>query len=254
MMTINGRTASISLVGMLFGGSLAAHAQSSRFATLTGQVRDSAGHPVPAVEVRIRGTSAITITNDSGGFRLSGLTPGGATVAVRRLGFLPTLIELKLRPGASDSLVIALTPVAVTLAGIRVQDGPDSRALITRAGFWDRRSNGFGHFVTRADIMKRAPHDFVDVVRMMPGIQAVHREGRSVLQFGRGVSLDRPCPPQYFVDGLRIENGSPDEFIPDDVEGVELYAGPATTPPQFAPRFNSHTCGAIVIWTRTPGE
>jgi hypothetical protein len=254
MMTINGRTASISLAGMLFGVSLVAHAQGSRLATLTGQVRDSAGHAVPAVEIRLRGTSAITITNDSGGFRLSGLTPGAATVAVRRLGFLPTSVELKLRPGESDSLVIALTPVAVTLAGIRVQDGPDPRALITRAGFWDRRSNGFGHFVTRAEILSSAPHDFVDVVRMMPGLQAVHRDGRPVLQFGRNLGVGRPCPPQYFVDGMRIENGSPDEFLPDDVEGVELYAGPASTPPQFAPRFNSHTCGAIVIWTRTPGE
>jgi hypothetical protein len=252
-MTINGRTASVSLASMLFGASLAAHAQATRLATLTGQVRDSGGRPVPAVEVRIRGTSAITITNDSGGFRLPGLTPGSATVSVRRLGFLPASVDLKLRPGESDSLVLALTPVAVTLAGIRVLDGPDPRALITRAGFWDRRSNGFGHFVTRAEILKRAPHDFVDVVRMMPGLQAIHRDGRSVLQFGRTVGVNQ-CPPQYFVDGMRIENGSPDEFLPDDVEGVELYSGPATTPPQFAPRFNSHTCGAIVIWTRTPGE
>lgn len=64
----------------------------------------------------------------------------------------------------------------------------------------------------------------------------------------------RDCPPQYVVDGMRIEAGSPDEFTPQDVEAVEFYSGPATMPPQFAPRFNSYTCGAIVIWTRLPGS
>ena len=64
----------------------------------------------------------------------------------------------------------------------------------------------------------------------------------------------RDCPPQYVVDGMRIENASPDEFVPQDVEAIELYSGPATIPPQFAPRFNSYTCGAVVIWTRLPGS
>ena len=55
---------------------------------------------------------------------------------------------------------------------------------------------------------------------------------------------------------MRVENASPDEFPPQDVEGIELYAGSATIPPQFAPRFQSirtQTCGAVVIWTRLPG-
>jgi hypothetical protein len=53
---------------------------------------------------------------------------------------------------------------------------------------------------------------------------------------------------------MKIENGSPDEFTPQDVEAIEFYSGPSTIPPQFAPRFNSYTCGAVVIWTRLPGS
>ena len=54
----------------------------------------------------------------------------------------------------------------------------------------------------------------------------------------------------------RYEHGVPswvDLGTPDIPKAIEFYSGPATIPPQFAPRFNSYTCGAVVIWTRLPG-
>ena len=56
---------------------------------------------------------------------------------------------------------------------------------------------------------------------------------------------------------MRVENASPDEFPPSDLEALELYSGPSTIPAQFAPRsftIGQRTCGAIVIWTRLPGS
>ena len=76
--------------------------------------------------------------------------------------------------------------------------------------------------------------------------------GRNTLRFTR-TQGPRDCPPQYWVDGQRIEAGQPDEFTPEDVEAIEIYAGPATIPVQFAPRPWAYTCGSIVIWTRLPG-
>jgi hypothetical protein len=61
----------------------------------------------------------------------------------------------------------------------------------------------------------------------------------------------RDCPPQYWLDGIPLMNGSADEFSPDNVEAIELYAGPATTPPQFNTR--GQTCGTVVVWSRLPG-
>jgi hypothetical protein len=61
----------------------------------------------------------------------------------------------------------------------------------------------------------------------------------------------RDCRPQYWVDGVPLESGSAEEFSPDNVEAIELYASPATTPPQFSTR--SRTCGTVVVWTRLPG-
>jgi hypothetical protein len=244
---IRGAAMAVALVGIP-----AARAQSP-FAVLVGLVRDSAGHPIPGVEVVLQGAApAYTRTNDSGGFRLPGLPPGETSVTARRLGFAPATVSMKLRSGRTDSLVLSLTTVIASLEGMLIEEDYDARSHRILAGFWDRRSKGFGNFVTRDEIEKREPHDFVDIARMVPSVTVQLRNGRKVIRFNRG-STRGDCPPQYWVDGMRIESASPDEFAPQDVEAVELYSGPSTIPPQFTSRFNALTCGAIVIWTRIPG-
>jgi hypothetical protein len=222
-------------------------------ATLVGVVRDSAGHPIPAVEVRFIGADLVSVrTNDSGGFRMVNLPVGMGNVTVRRMGFGPAKAEVRLRSGRTDSLVFSLTALATTLAGVLVEDEYEARSHRLLAGFWERRSRGFGYFMTRDDIERRDAHEFADLARMAPSVTVGTRNGRRVIRFSRSAG-GRDCPPQYVVDGMKIENGSPDEFTPQDVEAIEFYSGPATIPPQFAPRFNSYTCGAVVIWTRLPG-
>jgi hypothetical protein len=222
-------------------------------AALVGVVRDSAGTAIPGVEVRFKGGDFVSVrTNDSGGFRMTNLPTGLATVTLRRLGFAPASTEVRLRSARTDSLVFTLAAVATTIAGVLVEDEYEARSHRLLAGFWERRGRGFGNFITRDEIEKRDPHEFVDLARMIPSVSVGSKNGRKTIRFNRGTG-SRDCPPQYFVDGMRIENGSPDEFSPQDIEAVELYSGPATMPPQFTPRFNSYTCGAVVIWTRLPG-
>ena len=241
------------MVGVVVVAMSARGQSPTQYAALVGMVRDSVGRGIPNAEVRLSGAvAAYARTNDSGVFRLATLPAGAIHVTARRLGFAPASTKLTLRGGATDSLVLSLTAVAIAIEGVTVEDEYDARSHRLLAGFWERRARGFGNYITRDEIEKRDPHDFVDLVRMIPSVTVQTRGGRKVIRFARSTGrID--CPPQYFVDGMRIENGSPDEFTPEDVEAVELYSGPATTPPQFAPRFNSYTCGAVVIWTRIPG-
>lgn len=232
---------------------LVAHAQTT---TLVGLIRDSTGNGIPGVEVWLRGSDLYTHTNDAGGFRMPNSPVGAVKVTVRRMGYEQTTVDLTLRAGQTDSLVVALSAIAASLPGVLVEDEALTRSKRLLAGFWERRSRGFGHFLTRDEIEQRQPHDFTDVVRMTPGISIVNVQGRKVVRFSRSPGIRGDCPPQYWVDGMRVENASPDEFPPQDVEAVELYAGSATIPAQFAPRIQSirnQTCGAVVIWTRLPG-
>lgn len=225
-------------------------------ATLVGLVRDSAGRPISGVEVWVRGSDLYALTNDAGGFRLGSVPPGGVKVSIRRLGYEPAVVELQLRSGRIDSLVIALTTMAASLPGVQVEEEAMTRSKRLLAGFWERRSRGFGHYFTREEIEKKEPHDFTDIVRTTAGVSIVYANGRKTIRFSRSPGIRGECPPQYWVDGMRLEGATPDEFRPGDVEAVEMYSGISTIPPQFAPRtmnVRNQTCGAIVIWTRLPG-
>ena len=128
------------------------------------------------------------------------------------MGFAPASAEVRLRSGRTDSLVFSLTALATTLAGVLVEDEYEARSHRLLAGFWERRSRGFGYFLTRDEIEKREAQEFTDLARMVPSVTIATMNGRKVIRFHAGGNI-RDCPPQYVVDGMRIENGSPDEFI-----------------------------------------
>ena len=37
---------------------------------------------------------------------------------------------------------------------------------------------------------------------------------------------------------------------PDQIHGIEVFAGPASIPPQYNGAANDKMCGLIAIWTR----
>ncbi len=243
------------LAVLLLAGSsrLAAQAPSG---TLVGVVRDSGGAPVAGVEIWVRGTDLYAHSGENGGFHLGSLPPGAARVTLRRLGFEPTTFEVQVHPGQTDSLIVSLNQMATSLERVTVEEDRMTRSKRLLSGFWERRSHGFGHFVTREEIEARDAHQFTEIVRMTPGVNIVSINGRAAIRFSRSGGRG-DCPPQYWVDGMHVENASADEFPPSDIEALELYAGPSTIPPQFAERLFSmgpKTCGAIVIWTRLPGS
>jgi hypothetical protein len=142
-----------------------------------------------------------------------------------------------------------LTAVATALPSVTAMARHDSISRHVLAEFWARKARGFGKYITRDDIEQRGGMHFTDLLRSIPSVQIQHVRGRPELRF-RG-SVIRDCPPQYWVDGIPLVRGSADEFTPDNVEAIEVYAGPATTPPQYTTR--NLTCGTIIIWSRLPG-
>jgi hypothetical protein len=239
---------------VLGGVLLPARLRAQETTTLVGSVRDSAGHAVGGVEIRLNGGDLGARTNDAGGFRIAAVPVGHTNITVRRLGFAPASTDVTLRIGRIDSLVVSLTTVATRLPNLLVEDEATTRSKRLLSGFWERRSRGFGAFLTRDDIEARQATNFVDLVRLVPSTTVLTRDGRQTIRLKRTMGALRDCPPQYWVDGMRLESASPDEFSPEDVEAIEIYAGPSTLPVQFSPRIDTHTCGAIVIWTRLPGN
>jgi hypothetical protein len=133
-----------------------------------------------------------------------------------------------------------------------VEEATRRRQLLS--DFYDRMSRGFGHFITREQIEKRNPMNLSDMMRMVPGAKLVPLAGtnQSALRFTRA-QIGHDCPPQYWVDGVKAFNLNIDDIVPSDVEGIEIYPGASTVPPQFNTRDGTTICGVIIIWTRLPG-
>jgi len=234
----------------LTGVAATSEAQAPR--ALFGLVKDSLGHAVAGAEVRAKGNVLVAFSDDSGRFHVAQMPVGARGVFVRRLGFAPTRAPITPSAGDVDSVQVTLRAIAQPLPQINVQDEHDSLSKKVLAEFWSRRSRGFGKFLTRDEIEDKRASQFVDVVRNVSGVRIQMARGRPDIRFrGAAIGTPRDCPPQYWLDGIPLQSGVADEFSPENVEAIELYSSPATTPPQFNTR--GATCGTVVVWSRLPG-
>ena len=216
---------------------------------IRGQVRDSTGQAIIGAQVTMPGTSLIAESDDSGRFELAKVRPGMLSMRVRRLGFQPDTVDILVLAGKTIPLDIMLTRVTVTLTPVVVT----GRAVLTgwRAGFYQRKDVGSGHFFTREDIDKRNPGSMSDMFRMIPGVTVQPSRGmiRNQLRF-RG---SRGCAPLTWLDGTPLGSGEfdIDAISPRSIEAFEVYTG-TIVPPRFslAPGIGPRTCGVIVLWSR----
>lgn len=250
-MVANPRSSYALVVGALVGVAATSDAQAPR--ALYGQVRDSLGHAVSRAEVRARGDVVVAFSDDSGNFHVAQMPVGARGVFVRRLGFAPMRTAITTSAGLVDSVRVTLRAIVQALPEVTVRDQHDLLSKKVLAEFWARRSRGFGKFVTRDEIEQKGASRFVDVVRSVSGVQIQNHRGRQEIRFrGAGLgTMTRDCAPQYWLDGIPLHNGSAEEFTPENIEAIELYPGPATTPPQYNTR--AYTCGTVIVWSRLPG-
>jgi hypothetical protein len=218
--------------------------------TLTGIVRDDAGAPVVSVEVAAIKHGIVARTDSVGRFILATLPSGALDLTFRRLAFEPVVVTIDLPANDTTEVEVKLTVVAQRLTGVVVNDRAPKKKRVLE-GFEARRRQGIGYFVTREQIEKRDPRLLSDMLRMIPGTILIAGDaGRITLRFTRSA---RNCPPQFFVDGIQATGMGIDDVSPIDVEGVEIFAGAAGLPSEFARMRSTSNCGTVLIWTRIPG-
>ena len=239
-------------LAIAIGSLLPAHlpAQQHTRGVVSGIVKDDTGQPISDVQVASLGSTTMVRTDSAGQFMVS-LRAGPADLTFRRLAFAPIVLMMQVFPNDTSNVEVTLTVVAHTLTGQIVLADPVHRRILTE--FESRRKLGFGHFITRAEIARRDPSELSDMVRLVPGTNLILGEnGRVRLRFAR--TAGRDCPPEYYVDGIMAPGLNIDDTPPGDVEGVELYAGAASIPPQYNRVYSTSNCGVILIWTRIPGN
>jgi iron complex outermembrane receptor protein len=220
-------------------------------ATLSGQVAAAGtGDPLLGVQIIVTGTRFWTLTNATGGFRITGLPPGRHVVEVKHADRAPLAFPLLFEPGKTVELAVKLETGSVTLPELVVEGR--SRPASKMSPFFQRKASGQGYFVTREDIEKRQPRILTDALRQVPGLRITCDFGKCTAQsFQEARRIMGGCPIQYFLDGLPFL-GDVDDMTPDQVEGIEIYRGSASIPPEF--NRGTALCGVIAIWSRVPGN
>jgi len=219
---------------------------------ISGTIRDSTGTPIPGVEVVLLQIKGAVRSDSLGVFRFADVPAGHRQLHFRRLGFAPKSIEADIADGKTLALTVVLDAAATEIEGMTVEEVTRRRQFL--ADFYDRSSRGFGHFVTREQIEKRNPMNLSDMMRTIPGARLIpmRNGGQAALRFNRAMG-SRDCPPQYWVDGVKTYALNIDDIIPQDVEGIEIYEGASSIPPQFNTKEGTTICGVVLIWTRIPG-
>lgn len=238
---------------------------------LVGVFDETTGEPIEGAEVRnmLNGLSALTTA--TGTLSLFFVDTTGGMLTIKKLGYEPQTMVVTNSVRDSTGLTIVMRRTAQTLPTVVTKaKGEDSVPhYISPAlrGFEDRRKQGFGRFVTEADLRKRDNSRLSEVIRaLVPGAAMVpgrgsaiwltgHRAGGSG---GRAMQSGR-CYVTIYVDGVMIYSltqGQPDRNPPPDFgtmmadtyAGIEFYAGGASVPVQY--NKTDAGCGTLLLWTR----
>ena len=216
---------------------------------ISGRVKDSLGLAIIGAQITIPGSQLIAETDDSGRFELAKIRPGMLALRFRRLGYQPDTVELLILAGRSVPLEVTLSRLSVSLTPVVITGRSDLTGW--RAGFYQRKDAGSGHFYTAEDIDRRNPSLMTDMFRSIPGVTIQPSRGmiRNQIRF-RG---SRGCAPLTFLDGAPLSAGEfdMDAISPHSIAAMEVYTG-SIVPPRFsaAPGIGMRTCGAIVIWSK----
>ena len=204
--------------------------------------------------------------SDSAG-RFAIPTPAAGAVVVHfvRLGYRADSLAASI--GNELPLRVAMDPVGHhTLAAVVVQDS-------ARSDFERRaRRNAGGTFITAAEIDKRKPHMWSDLLRTIPGVGLIDSAGSLRLVSLRTIRHSAPSARTRTIDGesvsMPVSQGqrcilrvgidgelmsvdySIDFIKPSEIRGIEVYLGAATIPIAFSTVQEDAPCGIVMIWIK----
>ena len=220
-------------------------------AQVAGTVVDlTTGTAVPNADILHVGVGRRVTSDSLGNYLFPALPAGIVRLLVRGPGFPPTMVIVALARSESLSHVIELDSTDVGRAA--AQALPAMAVTAPRppspryADFERRRLTGRGQYLVREDIEKAGHATLQSAMRGLRGVNLDCGGGT-----GCAIRMARAplrCSPEYIVDE-RVDNQFGPGTAIGDIEGIEVYTGPADVPGEFAGR--TAGCGVIVVWTRS---
>jgi carboxypeptidase family protein/carboxypeptidase-like protein len=118
-MTFQSLGASVRCALLVAGVGATALAQTPQAPNITGKVVTAVGLPISGAEVKVGGTDASTRTDESGAFSFVNAPKGVQSLVVRRIGYLPTFLSVRV-PESSDTVTVRMVPASAALDTVQV--------------------------------------------------------------------------------------------------------------------------------------
>jgi hypothetical protein len=254
---------------------LPAAATAQDLPTLSGIVLDFANEAVVAgARVELLGARdrslASTYADSTGAFSFARVRPGTYRLRAQSLGYRQVVTPEVNVAAEPVEVVVRLAVGAVPLAPLEVVTRAQPQRAhinIELSGFYERSQRKMGGtFIMRDEIDARNPSRVTDLLRTVGSLTVtgdvmvnmrcnngppVYLDGILLKHMSSGRRRPGPSSPTSGIDpGAAWDAAnSVDPFM---LEGIEIYKGPATLPPQFAAFVGA--CGAILMWSkRGPG-
>ena len=200
--------------------------------------------PIEGARITLVGMEAATVTDAKGRFLFEDLIPGRYVIQASAIGFAQLTSPVVLRSSQTLDVEFLADAEAVELPEVAVREMANNGPVD-----WIRRkSEGRGRYISRAEIESRNAATVPDMMRMLAGVRVECRN--SVQCSVRMARSPRGCNPAFFMDGIPSDPAIAWLTPVQEVEGIEVYSGPAETPPELESA--QARCGVIVIWTRSP--
>jgi outer membrane receptor for ferrienterochelin and colicins len=205
-------------IWIVVGAALPLAAQGS--GTVYGVVRDSAGAPIGDVQVRVRGSSARTLTDSAGHYRIPDVPSGPITLHATRIGFYAADVHVVLPPDDSVAADIQLTASPLTVNPV----------IVTAA----KRTQLLEHATTSVAVVgsqriaQRAVNTIDEAVDKVPGVQFL--DGQINIRGSSGFVVGLGSRVLLLVDGVPANQGDRGginwDLVPvDRIQRVEVVKG-----------------------------
>lgn len=216
------------------------------FGLVSGVARASDGSGIMGAEVSsLDDPTTRTFTDSVGAFKLFHVPSGFHILRLRRLGFAPFVVQVRVSRRGVTTVNAVMRSTASVLNTVNVK-APSGEVLSLPREVARRVSGGQGYYILSGDARLRDSHNTSDVFRRLQGVTI--KGGIAVSTRGINSLLADPCPlgmPLY-VNGAPMGNNFLDVVAPSEIAAIEVYPTAASMPPSMP----ASGCGAIMIWTK----
>jgi iron complex outermembrane receptor protein len=190
-------------------------------ATLSGQVTDTAGRPLPDARVTVLEVNRSTLTEAEGRYTLQGLPTGTYAVSFALVGYAPQVHRITLREG-EVTLNVTLRPTLIELQELQVTASPIATTSLT--------SPQPTSVMSAEEVQSNRSATLGETISSLPGVRNFSTGtgiGKPVI---RGLSSNRVL---VLDNGQRVESQQwGDEHGPQveagEAERIEVIRGPAS--------------------------